>query len=137
MARIREATPEDIERIIDMAYRFNDKYMDIPLSPWKLEDTVIHCCFNEAAVMLVSDTGFIAGLVSEDLVRDWTYLIEIAWYAEDRSGIALLNEFERRAKQFAVDEIRMSVLNTSDPSVTKLLQRKGYTKSEIGHSKRL
>ncbi len=130
---VRPAIPADIGRIVYMVERFNAIYFDVPVSPVKTRN-MVEWVIDEG-VIFVSDSGFIAGMVTEDLFRDWTILQEFGWFAEDRSGIALLDAFIHAGHSLEVDEVRISTLSTSSPLAGRILQRKGFAPLE--HSYRL
>jgi len=128
MVEVRQATADDAEGIIDLIHNFNAEYFDVPLSDpktRKMVDWVI-----DEGVMFVSGTGFIAGMVVDDLFRDWTVLQEFGWYAEDKSGIALLDAFIQAGRDLQVDEVRVCTLSTSSAIAGRILRRKGFAPLE-------
>lgn len=117
--------------ILQLAHRFNDEYFGIPLN---LEKTInVVTLIIEDGVGFVSDGGFIGGMIVEDLIRDWTVLQECGWYAEDKSGIALLQAFIDAGLELSVDDIRVCKLETSSPIVGRILQRKGFAPLETSY----
>ncbi len=121
---VRPATPADIDRVIGMVYDFNAAYYDVPLCPTRTQH-MVELVVGEG-VIFISDTGFIAGMVTDDLFREWTILQEFGWYATDRSGIALLDAFILAGRDLTVNEVRLSTLSTSPAGVGKLLLSRGF-----------
>jgi len=131
VADVRRAELADTTRIVKQIERFNDEYYDVPINVAKVIDMVTWVI--DDGVIFVSARGFIGGMVVDDLMRDWTVLQEFGWYAEDRSGIALLDAFIQAGRDLNVDEVRVSTLSTSSPSTDRLLHRKGFAPSETSH----
>lgn len=129
---IRDATPDDVEFIFERAIKFNALHYDVPLDYNRLANYVESLICQPNGVMLVSDTGILAGILVDDPIRDWLALVETAWFDTGRSGIRLLDEFENRAREFGADEVRMTTL-TVNPWVSKLLKRRGYHEIETSH----
>ena len=128
---IRRAVYSDVPEILSMAFQFNEEYYDTPLNPEKTEAAITN--FVESHVAFVSPKGFIGGMVIDAPMRDWSVLVEFAWYANDRHGIKLLDAFIAEGTSLEVDEIRMCTLDTSPPSALKLLSRKGFNPIETSH----
>ncbi len=126
---IRRATLEDMGRILPMAIEFNDEYYGIPLNMVKTIEVITRII--EEGEAFISDGGFIGALYTEDLIRDWTVLQEVAWYATDHSGMQLLDHLIWAGD--AVDEVRLSTLSTSSPILGKLLKRKGFAPFETSY----
>lgn len=125
---IRRAIQEDIVHIYEMAEVFNKKYFGIPLYPERALTTIAYII--EEGVCFVSDTGFIGGMVADDLFRDWKILHEAGWYSEDKSGIKLLDAFIQEGRDLGVDEIKVGTLSTSPAMAGRILQRKGFAPLE-------
>lgn len=127
---VRECTPDDMDWLVEKAIEFNTKHYDIPLNPDKLWNYLWAVIASEDGVAIRSDHGAIVGMYVEDPLRDWSVLVETAWYSTGLDGIRLLNAFERRGQ--LVDEVRMSHLHVN-PTVAKLLERRGYVAMETSH----
>jgi len=132
--KVKRAEAEDLEHILDIAHVFNDKYMDVPLNPDKARTSLRQLI--EDGVVFCADTGAIVGAVYEDPFRDRTLLLEIGWYAEDRSmtGVALLHKFIQAGRELKVDAVVMSTLSTSSERTTSLLNRMGFSTTEHTHT---
>lgn len=128
---VRRAELSDMTQIIKLCERFNKEYFGIPLD---LEKTIAMVVWIiEDGVGFVSTSGFIGGVPTTDLIRNWTLLQEFGWYAEDRSGIALLDAFIQAGRDLGVDEVRVCTLETSSPMAGRILQRKGFAPLETSH----
>ena len=128
---IRVAELSDIPNIMRLINIFNDEYFGFPLNYQKTLDMVLWII--EEGVGLVSECGFIGGVVVTDLIRDWIILQEMGWFSRDKSGIKLLDEFIRAGKVLKVDEIRVCILETSSPIAGRILQRKGFAPLETSY----
>lgn len=128
---IREATLDDMGAIIPMAIKFNDDYFGIPLNLKKAVNIIV--MIIEEGEAFISDGGFIGALYVDDLMRDWTVLQEVAWYATDKSGLKLLDALIQEGYNADVDEVRVCHLSTSSPIVGKLLQKKGFAPLETSY----
>ena len=133
MSKVKEAEITDLPALLGMVSKFNNKYFDIELDPDKTEDMILRLITT--GIVFISPTGFIGGMVVPDLFRNRTYLQELGWYAEDSTGYYLLKAFIKEAKKYAIDEIRMCLLETSPPEAEVLLHRVGFV--PIEHSYRL
>ena len=132
---IWRATLDDVDRVLPIAIRFNDNYTDYPIIPEKAR-SVIELFITEH-VAFCSETGFIGGIVQPDPMRDATFLIEMAWYSEDRTGIALLKRFTEEGVALGVDEVRMCTMDTSSRIADKILLRAGYSVTETSYKLKL
>lgn len=128
---VRKAELEDVTSILALIERFNTKYFGIPMNLQKTINMV--AWIIEDGVGFVSDGGFIGGIVLNDLIRDWTLLQEFGWYAEDKSGIALLQAFIDAGRDLQVDEVRVCTLSTSSAIAGRILQRKGFAPLETSY----
>jgi len=128
---IHLTTTADYPHIYRLTRRFNDHYFGIPINGDKLKRWFEFVVNN--GVIYHTEAGFIAGFPVEDPVRDWTALVENAWYAEDRSGIRLLRAFIEHGREIGCDEVRMTTLNTTPAGVITLLNRMGFEEIESSH----
>lgn len=128
---IRTATWDDFEHIMDMTHAFNNEYTDLPL----VEDKVAAMLDNVIpnGVCFVSDGGYIGGIVSPDLFHATNSLIELAWYAQDNSGLRLLKAFVDEGRRLNVDAIRICTMSTSPKFVDKVLRAQGFTLAESSY----
>lgn len=131
MALVRRAALEDMPRIMELIQEFNDNYHDVPINPAKA--IAVSAWIIEDGVGFISDSGFIGGVVADDLLRDWTVLHELGWFSKDRSGTKLLDAFITAGFELGVNEVRVCALETSSPIVGRLLQRKGFAPLEVSY----
>lgn len=125
---MRAARLEDMPAIIKLIVEFNDDYHDVPINLSKAIS--VSTWIIEEGVGFISESGFIGGVVVDDLLRDWTVLQELGWFSKDRSGTKLLDAFIAAGFDLGVDEIRVCTLETSSPIVGRILQRKGFAPLE-------
>lgn len=129
---MRLATEEDFPMLEELSWNF-----------WKLSGEtyeynaekvlmVIEKCVYEG-VALVTERGFILGVVSPGLFHEASYLVEIGWYAEDGRGQELLRGFIKEGERLGVDEIRMSTLPMSRAAKV-ILKRHGFREQEVSYS---
>ncbi len=128
---VRRAEFEDVEYILEMAYRFNERFFDLPLNEDKTRAMIEHTI--EMHVAFISRFGFIGALIVDDPVRDHVVLVETAWYAEGREGLHLLNALITEGRRLCCDEVRMTTLNTSPAAATAILSKKGFAPLETSH----
>lgn len=126
---------EDLDWVMQITQEFNDTYFDVPLNYDKARDFIAMIIDSPASIGFRSETGYIIGGIEEDPFRDYVILKEYGWFSKDRSGIALLQEFEDHARACGVNEVRMTTLG-SNKRVAKLLHKLGYAELETSHIKR-
>lgn len=125
---IRKATQLDLWHIYDLTVEFNRQYYHKELNVDKTVSMIEHIIGE--GTCLVSDAGYIGGVVMPDPFRDANALVEIGWFAKDRSGIKLLDAFIAEGRRLEVDEIRMCTMSTSPELADKIILRKGFTLAE-------
>lgn len=128
---IRVATHEDIGFILSLALEFNHKHYDVPLDIERTTRSIEQ--LMEQGVIFLSERGLIAGAPVTDGFRDWTALVEFAWYATDNQGYRLLRAFIDYGQRIGADEVRMTTLNTTPVGAETLLSRTGFTPIETSH----
>ena len=131
---VARATADDVQHIYNIASVFNTEHIDTPLNPDKAYTALSQLV--EDGLVFYTDKGAIVGNLYEDPFRDQLILLEIGWYAEEKSsdGLRLLNAFIQEAKRLKVDKIIMSTLTTSGDRVRKLLELKGFVLTEYSYS---
>lgn len=127
---VRRASIEDAQHILNIAEVFNSEYTDYPMNPDKAYTSLCH--YIEEGIVFCTDRGAIVGAKYEDPFRDRTLLLEIGWYAEEKSpdGLILLRRFISEGKKQNVDAIVINCLQTSPKRVTTLLRRLGFKEAE-------
>jgi len=129
---VRDCDLSDLEHLMDLAIGFNDKHYDVKLNRGKTYQYLRNLIQSEDAVVLCTGTGAIVGVKIDDPCRDWTVLVETAWYSEGRDGLRLLRAFEQRGRDMEVDEVRMTTLAVNS-GVSPVLERLGYLEIETSH----
>lgn len=128
-AGVRQATGADIPFLIDLTERLA-RSVEGPQRVDRLHtgQTLAGLISDPSGIVLVSRAGFIAGAMMRTVISPDPVAFELGWYAEDRSGIALLRGFEAWAQQQGASLIKMSC---AGGTVQQLLQRCGYRVAEI------
>jgi|TARA_R110000782_G_scaffold13448_1_gene39629 hypothetical protein len=129
---IRRATLEDLDHIIDLSIDFSAGYYHRELDLKKTRTMIT--TLIQGGVSFVSSNGFICGLVCPDIFRDAEHLVEVGWYATDRSGIKLFDAFVQAGRDLKVDEIRMTTLNTSPPVAEHIIRSRGFVSAETHYT---
>lgn len=121
---IRCIQPNDLGWLVSLANQFSTEYMGKPIDSTRTARTLSHLVYN--GVALRSDSGAIVGMFMDDPYYPERHLVEMGWFATDRSGMPLLRAFEKEGIDQGVSSIRMTTLHTSPQAVQTLLQRRGY-----------
>lgn len=126
---IRPAMMQDVPRIIDMIGRL----VAAVSGPQRVDrlwtgETLARLIHDPRGVVLVSGGGFIAGCISETVISPAPVAIELGWFAEDRSGLALLRAFEAWAEGQGATLVKMTC---NGGSAQRILERSGYRIAEI------
>lgn len=90
--------------------------------------TIARLIVSESGLVLVSDSGFISGEIGRTVINPDPVAWEHGWFAEDRSGLKLLDEFENWARGKGATLIKMSC---NGGPAQKILARRGYRPAEI------
>lgn len=109
MALVREAQACDVLRIVDMVEDLRTAVAGpIPVDrPWTAR-TVAGLIASPDGIVLVSDGGFIAGSLQPTIINPRPIAMEHGWFARDRSGLALLRQFEGWARHHGAALIQLS-----------------------------
>ncbi len=126
---IRPATVADIPAIIDMIERLV-RSVDGPQRVCRIRtgETLAGLIHDPRGVVLVSDRGFIAGTITQTVISPDPVAVELGWYAEDRSGLALLRAFEAWSEDQGVTLVKMSC---NGGAAKRILDRAGYRMAEM------
>ena len=124
---VRRMTTDDLPWLHDLAVQFNDKYVGVPLNYTKTSAMLTHMI--NTGVALRSDNGAIVGIIMDDPFRDTTFLVEIGWYADDGTGMKLLDAFIEEGRQAGVDQVRMTTLH-SNRGAEVCMRRRRFTPLE-------
>lgn len=126
---IRSAVEADIPRIIEMVERLRDAVSG-PQKPCRIRtgQTIAELIHSPDGAVWVSERGFLAAKLGRTIISPDLIAEECGWYAEDRSGMRLLNAFERWAESKGATLIRMSC---NGGAAQQILERSGYRVAEI------
>ena len=126
---IRAATPADIPRIINMIEALTQA-VNGPQAVDRLRagETLAGLMQSDTGLVLVSDRGFIAGVIMQTVISPEPVAAELGWYAPDGSGQALLDAFEAWAVERGA---RLVKLSCAGGKVQALLERRGYRMAEV------
>lgn len=129
---IREATADDLPKIVTLGRRFHEAAKlpgaFMPAVFWGFCEYLLS---EENGIIFVSPKGMIGGLKSP-VMWNCTYHIarESFWWAEDGLGQELLDAYEEWADD--ADQIRMSLMSSLRPdAVARILSGRGYVAEEI------
>jgi len=119
------ATQDDVERIVDMVEALVTSINGpVPVDrKWTREQTMLLIA-NPNATIFVSDTGFIAGILSPTIISPQPVAQEVGWYSSDKSGVRLLRAFEAWGKSKNSTLVKIS---TDGRDMTRL----GYSRAEV------
>lgn len=126
---IRPAEVADIPHIIDMVTRLAaDVGGPQRVDRLRTGETLAGLIHDPRGTVLVTDRGFIAGCITQTVINPEPVAFEMGWYAEDRSGIALLRAFEAWARGRGASLIKMSC---NGGPAQRILSRAGYRVAEV------
>lgn len=125
---IRRAVMADVPRIIDMIAALAAS-VDGPQRVCRVKagETLCGLIHSPDGCVFVSDRGFIAGQIGQTVISPDPVAWELGWYAEDRTGIALLSAFEAWARAKGANLIKMSC---KGGAAERILSRRGYRHAE-------
>ena len=100
MARVRLATASDVLRIVSWIEELRDAVNGpIPVDRVHTASTVARLIASPDGFVAVSDGGFIAGCLQATVINPHPIAAEVGWFSSDRSGLALLQAFEKWAAE--------------------------------------
>lgn len=79
-------------------------------------------------MVLVSGRGFIAGTITQTVISPDPVAVELGWFSEDRSGLALLRAFESWSADQGATLVKMSC---NGGAAQRILDRAGYRMAEM------
>jgi len=148
---IREADYGDLPELTDMG---KDFYLEgsfvekgLAFSKRDMIDFFIFLIDSEAGLLLVAEDGEIIGSIG-GLSAPWMLnygqrtITETWWYVDPlrrggSTGIKLLKEFERKAKQMGCTHCIMATQNNNEEKLGKVYQRLNYRPLEYQYIKEL
>lgn len=77
--------------------------------------------------LLISDGGYLAGMVQPLGFTERKIALEFAWYANDGSGFELLRAFEVWAKRMGAVKVVAHDMQMRESRLQRALVRKGYS----------
>ncbi|WP_313349389.1 hypothetical protein [Paracoccus sp. (in: a-proteobacteria)] len=126
---IRPATPQDIPRIIGLIARLAAAVSGPQrVDRLKTGETLAGLMQDPRGVVLVTARGFIAGCITQTVINPDPVAVELGWYAEDKSGLALLRAFEAWAQAQGAALVKLSC---NGGAAQRILERSGYRVAEI------
>lgn len=131
----RHATTHDFDRLVDLA---RNEHAKSSQSHRQFDALLVQHTFGEfitglGKTVLMTDGGFIMGLVQPTLFNRCCNAYEVAWYAEDGKGIDLLHAFIKWAKNMRADEIVVhNYSGIKSERFDRVIQRCGF--KPIGRS---
>ena len=146
---IREATAQDIPRVVVLAEQFYNEVQEDYFPPFD-EDSVVELCGTILAglgVIFVAEVdgyvvGFLAAVATPHLFNKATVNVqEVAWFVseEHRGGslsVRLYVALEGwAARREDVTILTMGARVTSPPRIRAFYRHRGYTEQETGFSK--
>ena len=142
---IRQATSNDLRRIVEMSERFypHTSYWLISQIPFNanavavlaeglIESSLFHVAENKEGMVI----GMIGTIIMPFLFNpDYLHAGEIVWWVEPEHwnsgiGIQLLDTLEQAAKEKGVHHLQMINLPNSPLSASKLYELRGYDLTE-------
>ena len=124
---IREATAEDVLRIVDMVEALRLAVGGpVPVNRPHTARTVAGLLDSPDGAVWVSDAGFVAGALTQTIISPAPLAQELGWYATDGTGLRLLRRFETWAKERGAVLIQLST-GATGPDLTRL----GYRPAEM------
>lgn len=133
---VRPATYDDIPAIVDMGVSFHAASpIQAPYDPAASAEFAKRLIDAPEGAVFVSDRGMIGGMMAPAYCAPgWIMAVELFWWSEDRSGLALLSEFEKWAQAGGASEVRMTTLHGLE-AADKILSRKKYAPVETSYVK--
>lgn len=123
---IREATPDDVIRIVDMVEALR-LAVGGPVAvdrPWTAR-TVAALLKSPDGAVWVSGGGFLAASIQRSIISHVPMAVEHGWWASDGSGLRLLRIYEAWAKDKGA-----ALITLSTGQVGPDLSRLGYRRAE-------
>jgi hypothetical protein len=134
---VRYAQPADIDRIVDLARREHAASVwanRVAFSPQHAKDTIESFLWTPMRTIVMTDGGYLLGLVQSVGFSPVLAAMEYAWYAEDGSGLALLKEFDQWAKRMGAQTLIVHDYFTASEEQSRLsgVLRRRYNFTSLG-----
>ncbi len=144
---IREATFDDLARLIPLAQEFADTTgTDLGIDAEHFMDSWKQLLASQMAVIFLHEQdgelrGAIGGVAYPDINSGWLQATEFFWFVPVScrgGGLKLYQEFEKWARQMGCVQIRMVHLMDVEPLKTaKVYMRLGFRAIEMAYAKEL
>lgn len=130
---IREATPEDVIRIVDMVEALR-LAVGGPVAvdrPWTAR-TLAALLESPDGAVWVSGRGFLAASIQRSIISPVPMAVEHGWWASDGSGLRLLRIYETWARERGAALVTLST-GPDGPDLSRL----GYRRAEQAWTREL
>lgn len=140
MPMIRHATQDDL---VDVALLMQEFNKTVTGSSMGLEvyGEILERLLTDGVILVSDGDGGVRGAIVGQVITNpffgMDFLQEVAWYATDNSGMALLRGFIAEAKERQLDSVYLTVLETAGPRVHNLLNRIGFDAVERSYMMKL
>lgn len=138
---VRRATVDDLPALIEMAKQEHatSRMAHLPFDEIKVQHSFGEFITGMATSVFISGGGFIMGMVQPLLFNRFWNAYEMAWFASDGSGMALLKAFAKWAKDMrAIDLVVHNYAGiVSADKFTRVMQRMGFDALGGAYSKQL
>ena len=124
---IRPAVEADIPRLIDMIERLAGIVNDLTVDRIRAGETLSSLIHDPAGIVFCTDGGFIAGRVADTFIGRDLVAYEMGWFSSNRSGLKLLQVFEKWARDQGATTIAMSC---NGGVAQRVLEKCGYRAAE-------
>jgi hypothetical protein len=129
---VYRATVDNLDMLVEMAQKEHamSRFHDQPFDAKRVAMNFHTVISGMTGVVFITRGGFIVGMVQPCLFNRYLTAYELAWYAEDGSGIELLRELIKWSKAMKVVEL---VLHNyagyvPDERFTRVSKRIGFEK---------
>ena len=137
----RRATVDDLRHLLEMAQveHAGSRFAHIPFDYVHAEKSFRHFIDGLSSVVFVSDGGFIGGMVQPMVFSRLWNAYELAWFAQDGSGMELLNAFTKWAHQMrAINVVVHGYSGMVPPArMDRVMARRGFENQGSSYSKQL
>lgn len=117
------ATEADLPRIVEMGRRFHEQTLEAAFSADRLKEVVSSLMMH--GVVFVTEGGFLAGTIMQNVSDDGLTAHEVLWWSEDGRGQELRERFEAWAKAAGCNAVEFS-FPASRQQVGRVLGRYQY-----------
>ena len=115
------------------------RFADIPFDEHHAEQSFRKFIDDMASAVFVSDQGFIGGMVQPMVFSRLWNAYELAWFAQDGSGMALLEAFTKWARSMRAVSLVVHCCSGIVPveKFNKVMGRRGFENLGSSYSKSL